>query len=119
MPMDNRAIVRRIYEEVWNERRIELLDELISPSHALQKPHMSSFQIGPEVYKCEVLKFLKAFPDIRMTIEDIVGEHDKIVVVWTFSGTHDGEFMGMPATHKKVSVDGVLTQAIGICADGS
>jgi predicted ester cyclase len=76
---------------------------------------MSSSLIGPEVYKCEVLKLLKAFPDIRMTIEDIVGEHEKIVVVWTFSGTHGGEFMGIPATRKKVSVDGVTIHHV---ADG-
>jgi steroid delta-isomerase-like uncharacterized protein len=115
MPMENTAIVRRLYEEVWNKRRIELLDELLSPSHALQNPHVSSSEIGPEVYKREVLKFLKAFPDIRMTIEDIFGEYEKIVVAWTFSGTHGGEFMGIPATHKKVSVDGVTIHHV---ADG-
>jgi len=115
MPIDDRAIVRRIYEEVWNKRRIELLDDLISPSHALQSPNVSSSEIGPGLYRREVLKWFKAFPDIRFTIEDIVGEYDKIVVAWTLSGTHDGEFMDIPATHKKVSVDGVTIHHV---ADG-
>ena len=46
MPMENRAIVRRLYEEVWNKRRLELLDELISPSHALQAPTVSGYEDG-------------------------------------------------------------------------
>jgi steroid delta-isomerase-like uncharacterized protein len=105
MSMENEGIVRRLYEEVWNNRRFELLDELMSPSYVLQGP--SGPAIGPEAYKGQVLKLWKSFPDMRMTIEDIVGESEKIVVSWTLSGTHDGEFMGIPATHKKVSVPGV------------
>ena len=107
MPMENTAIVRRLYEEVWNNRRLELLDELLSPSHALQAPNVSGSEVGPQMYKRQVLALLKGFPDIRMTIEDIVGEDEKIVVAWTLSGTHDGVFLGIPATHKKVSSDGV------------
>jgi steroid delta-isomerase-like uncharacterized protein len=106
MPMENRAIVRRIYEEVWNKRRIELLDELLSPSHALRAPNVYGSEVGPEAYKRQVLALLKGFPDLQFTIEDIFGEDEKIVVAWTFSGTHDGKFLGIPATHKKVSSDG-------------
>jgi steroid delta-isomerase-like uncharacterized protein len=115
MPMDNRALVRRLYEEVWNKRRFELLDELISPSHALLAPNVSGSEVGPQVYKRQVLALLKGFPDLQMTIEDIFGEDEKIVVAWTFSGTHDGEFTGIPATRNKVSVDGVTIHHV---ADG-
>jgi steroid delta-isomerase-like uncharacterized protein len=105
--MENTAIVRRIYEEAWNKRRFELLDDLISPSHALQAPTVSGSEVGPENYKRHILRLLNAFPDMRTTIEEIVGENEKIVVNWTFSGTHDGNFMGVPATHKKVFIDGL------------
>src|SRR6266576_1995293 len=107
MSAENEAIVRRLYEEVWNKRNFELLDELMSPSYVLQSPNVAGIVIGPEAYKGQVLKFLKGFPDLRMTIEDIVGENEKSVVAWTFSGTHDGEFMGVPATQKKVSAAGI------------
>ena len=80
---------------------------MIYPSHALNDPNVSGSKIGPEAYKRQVLRFLKGFPDARMTIVDIVGENEKTVVAWTFSGSHDGEIMGNPATHKKVSVDGI------------
>jgi steroid delta-isomerase-like uncharacterized protein len=113
--MENRAIVRRLYEEVWNKRRFELLDALISSSHALQAPNVSGSEVGPQVYKRQVLALLKGFPDLQMTIEDIFGEDEKIVVAWTLSGTHDGEFTGIPATHNKVSVDGVTIHHV---ADG-
>ena len=107
MAMENRAIVGRLYEEVWNQRRTELLGELISPSHALLDHNMSGSEIGPEAYKRRFLMFLKGFPDLRITIEDIVGENEKIVAAWTISGTHRGEFLGVPATNKIVSVDGI------------
>ena len=115
MPMENTAIVRRLYEEVWNNRRLELLDELLSPSHALEAPNVSGSQVGPEEYKHQVLALLKGFSDLQFIIEDIFGEDEKIVVAWTFSGTHDGEFLGIPATHKKVSSDGVTIHHV---ADG-
>lgn len=49
MPMENTAIVRLIYEEAWNKRRFELLDDLISPSHGLQASTVSGSEVGPEI----------------------------------------------------------------------
>ncbi len=112
MSTDNKAIVRRLYEEVWNKRRLELVDEIISPSHALHDPNVSGSAVGPEAYKRQVTRFITAFPDLRLTIEDIVGENEKLAVAWTISGTHKGEFMGIPATNKKVSVDGITINHI-------
>jgi steroid delta-isomerase-like uncharacterized protein len=107
MPADSKAIVRRLYEEAWNKRKLEVVSELISPSHALQAPNISGSSIGPEAYKLQIARFLAAYPDLRFTIEDTIAEKDKVVACWTFSGTHKGEFMGIPATNKKVSVDGI------------
>src|SRR6266446_5489657 len=100
---ENKAIVRQLYEEVWNKRRLELVDEIISPSHALHDPNATGSAVGPEAYKRSVTRFITAFPDLRFNIEDIVGENEKLAVAWTISGTHKGEFMGIPATNKKVS----------------
>jgi len=112
MSINNKVIVRRLYEEVWNKRRLELVDEIISPSHALHDPNVSGSAVGPEAYKRQVTRFITAFPDLRLTIEDIVGENEKLAVAWTISGTHKGEFMGIPATNKKVSVDGITINHI-------
>lgn len=107
MSAANKAIVQRLYEEVWNRRKLEIIKEIISPSHALQAPNISGSSIGPEAYKRNVLFFLAGFPDLRWTIEDTIAEKDKVVACWSISGTHKGDYMGIPATNKKVSVEGI------------
>jgi len=113
MSWENKIIVRRLYEEVWNKRKLEVVDEVISPSHALHDPNVSGSQMGPEAYRQQVTRFTTAFPDLRFAIEDIVSEEDKLVVCWTISGTHKGEFMGIAPTGKKVSVEGITINHIG------
>jgi steroid delta-isomerase-like uncharacterized protein len=112
MQLDNKAIVRRLYKEVWNQRRLEVVDELISPSHALNDPIASDSQIGPELYKRRVVDLTTSFPDLRFTIEDMIAEKEKIVACWTITGTHKGEFMDIPATGRKVSVEGITIHLI-------
>jgi steroid delta-isomerase-like uncharacterized protein len=115
MSKENKAIVRRLYEEVWNKRRVELVDELLSPSHAMHNNHVPDSCIGPEAYKREVARFVTGFPDLRFTLEDVVAENDKVAVSWIISGTHRGEFRGVPPTGKKVSIEGIT---INLIADG-
>jgi steroid delta-isomerase-like uncharacterized protein len=104
---DAKTIVRRLYDEVWNKRRLELVNELISPSHALNDPHLAGSAVGPEAYKRVLTQFIAAFPDLRFTVEDIIAEKDKVVVAWVITGTHKREFRGIAATNKKVSVEGI------------
>jgi steroid delta-isomerase-like uncharacterized protein len=119
MSPDNKSIVRRLYEEVWNKRKLGVMNELVSPSHALHGPLYTGPAIGPEVYRRQISLFVAGFPDLRFAIEDTVAEQDKVVVCWTFSGTHKGDFMGVPATDKKVSVDGITIHVLskGIIMD--
>ncbi len=112
MSTENRYIVRRLYEEVWNKRKLGVVDELISPSHALHGPNVSGSQIGPDAYKQQVARFTTAFPDLHFAIEDIVSEKDNLVVSWMISGTHKGEYEGMPPTNKKISVEGITINQI-------
>jgi len=107
MSAANKAVVRRLYDEVWNKRKVEVIKEIISPSHALHDANFTGSSVGPEAYKRQFLLFISGFPDLRFTIEDVVGEEGKVVVSWNISGTHKGEFMGISATNKKVSVDGI------------
>jgi len=107
MSADNKSIVRLLYDEVWNKRRLELVDEIISPSHALHDPNLIGSAVGPEAYKRLVSRWVAGISDLRFTLEDMVGENEKLAVAWTISGTHKGEFMGVPPTNKKVTVDGI------------
>ncbi|MGB2622902.1 MAG: ester cyclase [Candidatus Acidiferrum sp.] len=112
MSAESKAIVRRLYDEVWNKRRLDLVVELISPSHALHDPHLTGSAVGPEAYKGICTQFIAAFPDLRFTVEDYISEKDKVVACWVISGTHKREFRGIPATNKKVNVEGVTINHI-------
>ena len=112
MSAANKAIVQRLYEEVWNRRKLEVIKEIISTSHALQGSNILGSSIGPEAYKRNVLAFLAGYPDLHWTIEDLIAEKDKVVACWTISGTHKGDYMGVPATNKKVSIDGITIHHI-------
>jgi steroid delta-isomerase-like uncharacterized protein len=112
MPTDNKTIVRRLYDEVWNKRRLEVIDALISPSHALNDPLASDAQVGPKLYKRRVVELTKSFPDLHFSIEDMIAEKGKVVASWIISGTHKGEFMDIPATGRKVSVEGITIHLI-------
>jgi len=107
MVPDPKKCVRRLYEEVWNERKIEAVSEIIAPSHALNDPHLSGSAVGPDAYKLILAQFIAAFPDLRLSIHDLIAEKNKVVASWTITGTHKREFRGVPATNKKISFDGV------------
>jgi len=112
MPAENKAIIRRLYDEVWNERKIGLVDKLVSPSHALYEPNVPDSRVGPEAYKATVNRFVKAIPDISFAIQDTISEKNKVVVHWIMSGTHKGEFDGYAATNKKFSVEGITIHQV-------
>jgi steroid delta-isomerase-like uncharacterized protein len=112
MTSENKAMVRRLYEEVWNKRRVELVDELMSPSHAMHDNHLPDSGVGPEAYKRNVARFVTGFPDLRFTVEDMLAENDKVAVGWTISGTHKGEFRGISPTGRKVFVEGITINQI-------
>ena len=112
MSAANKAVVRRLYEEVWSRRRVDVIKEIISPSHALHDANVTGSSVGPEAYKRQFLSFIAGFPDLRFSIEDVVAEESKVVVSWNISGTHKGEFLGVAATNKKVSVDGITINHI-------
>jgi steroid delta-isomerase-like uncharacterized protein len=107
MPTDNKSLVRRLYDEVWNMRKLEVARELISPSHGLQLTEAADSGIGPEAYARIVTEYVRAFPDLKFTVLDIIAENDKVVAFWNISGTHQGEFRGIAPTGKKMSVDGI------------
>lgn len=107
MPTDNKSVVRRLYEEVWNKRRPEVVGELISPSHAVELSEAADSGIGPGAYARNVTQFVTGFPDLKVTVLDVIGEDDKVVALWNISGTHQGAFRGIAPTGRKISVDGI------------
>jgi steroid delta-isomerase-like uncharacterized protein len=112
MSMENKAIVRRFYEEVWNKRKLDVVDELFSASHALNDPVLSGSQVGPALYKRRVVEMTTGLPDLCFTVEDMIAEGEKVAACWTISGTHKGEYLGIRPTGRKVSVEGITIHHI-------
>ena len=102
---ESKNLVRRMYEEVWNEGRLEVIDEICAPGYVGVGPYGD--ERGPESVKRGVTSRRTAFPDIHVTIEDMVAEADKVIARLTFRGTHRGEFQGIPPTNKEVTWTGI------------
>ena len=101
----NSVTARRYYEEVLNERKFDVLDELAVEEYAENDP-LPGQGNGREGLKQRVAMIQDAFGQ-TFTIEDMVAEDDKVVVRWTGSGSHSGEFLGIPPTGKSFSIAGI------------
>ena len=96
---ENKAIMRRIYEEIFNEGKLELADELVAPE--MVNHTAPGAPCGTEPVKRLVAMLRGAFPDHHIAIDDMIAEGDKVVMLNTYSGTHQGEFMGIAPTSKR------------------
>ena len=106
MSEENKAIVKRIVQEIWNGGNLDLADELIAPDYVDNVSGTGS-QVGPNGFKEAVNGVRDAFPDFVITINDMIAEDDKVVLVWTFIGTHKGELMSIAPTDKLIEFDGI------------
>ena len=106
MSADEKARIRRFYDEVWNQGNLAAVDELTAPDFVEHNPQPG---IPPdrEGLKQLVTVYRTAFPDTQFTVEDLIVEGDKAVVRWTARGTHQQELMGIPPTGKQATVTGI------------
>jgi serine phosphatase RsbU (regulator of sigma subunit) len=102
---ENKATFRRYIEEVWNQGRLELADEIFDRYLAHQADGLT-LQRGPEDVKRFVGEFRAAFPDFHISINDQIAEGDKVVVHATIRGTHEREFRGMAPTGEEIGEKG-------------
>lgn len=107
MAEDNRQLVRRWFEEVWNQKSEAAIDEMFHrEGRAHGFPDAESVLIGPEAFKKVHRAFVGAFPDLRTQIEDIICEGDRVAVRWSTTMTHLGHDLGFPASGKPASMEG-------------
>lgn len=98
--------IQRWVEGTWNNGNLALADEVYSADYIVHDP-AGPIQ-GLEALKQFVTMFRTAFPDIHVTIEDMIAEGDKVVWRYTLRGTHRGEFMGIAPTGKSMTLTGIL-----------
>ena len=107
MAEDNKTILRRVVNEIINRGNLALADTLISPGYVYHGPGGLEVR-GPEGFKQLVNMYRSAFPDLNMTIDDLIAEGDKIAWRWTARGTHKGDLTGIAPTGRTVTVTGIL-----------
>jgi predicted ester cyclase len=97
---ENKALVRREQEELWNHTGdLDAAGEIFAPDYV-------------EAARQEAADFRQGFPDVVSTIEDLIAEGDKVVARWKSSATHQGEYMGIPPTGKEVEFTGISVYRI-------
>ncbi len=106
---ENKATVRRYFEEVLNQGNLALVDELNAPNWVYHDPVVPDVRTR-EDYTQWFTAIRSAFPDFHVTIEDMIAEGDQVVVRYTWRGTNTGDFvtpMPIPATGKQVTMTGI------------
>lgn len=105
MALDLAVLARRWFEEVWNQRRSETIDELMHPDgHG----HLEGGEVhGPEHFKALSAELLRAFPDLRVSVEDAIAQGDQVVVRWNATATHTGPALGLTPTGRSVAFRGM------------
>ena len=115
----NKTIARRFIEELWNERKLEVANDILASdciTHQLRSwQDTMTMPRGPEIIKRHIAEWLTGFPDMRFAIEQVVAEGDRVMMQCVGRGTHLGSWLGIPATGKVITIQTFIIQRI---ADG-
>lgn len=103
----NKAIIARMIEQVWNEGRTDLVVEFFTEDY-VQHIAGQPTQAGYELVQQGAASSRAAYPDFQLSIDDQVAEDNRVAARWTMTGTHEGEFNGIPPTGKQVSHSGTI-----------
>jgi len=107
MSEQNKNVVRRLFDELWNKGNLQVADELIAPNYMDHDPSTPDFGKGPESEKKRVNLYRGAFHDFRLNIEDLYAEGETVVARWSCRGVHKGELNGIAPTNKQFAITGV------------
>ena len=111
---ENGALVRRFVQEIFNQGNLEVAEEILAPDYLHHDPTTNEFGSGIEGFKQMISIYRQAF-DLQIVLEDQITAGEKVVDRWTGHGIHQGEFMGMAPTGKRITATGISIHRI---ADG-
>jgi steroid delta-isomerase-like uncharacterized protein len=106
MSEQNKAVIRHLVEDHWNRKDHSLVDELFAPAVAIHTPD-GNF-VGHDGASTLLAAYATAFPDFQITVDDLLGDGDKVTLRWTYAGTNRGALANIPATGKGVTVPGCI-----------
>jgi len=120
MSEHNKAIVRRLFAELWNNGKLSVADEIFTPNYEHHDSSTPDFGRGPDSEKKRATLYRTAFPDLHLTIEDVIAEGETVMTRWSCRGTHKGDLNGIAPTGKQITLYGVTVARIsnGKMAEG-
>jgi steroid delta-isomerase-like uncharacterized protein len=107
MSEQNKTVVRRLFDELWNKGNLQVADEIFAPNYQHHDASTPDLGKGPEGEKKRVNLYRTAFHDFRLTMEDLVVEGENVVTRWSCRGVHKGELNGIAPTGKQFAITGV------------
>lgn len=105
MVFRNKQVTRRLLEEVWNQGKLELIDELLDPAYEGFDPLMGPLK--RESYRSAVKGYRRAFPDLELQVRAVVAEGNFVTTRWIAHGTHLGPFLGTESSGRSAEVTGM------------
>ena len=112
MSEELKAIVRRFGEEIWHKGNLDALEEFIGSHYTRHTDTNPTSGPARDLHGIESIRHIvsmqrTAFPDLHFTEEDLLADGDKVVLRWTFRGTHTGPLRGIAPTGKQVTITGI------------
>ena len=108
MSEENKENMRRVLEEAFGQGRVEVVDEVLHSDFVCWDPNSESGEIrGADTIKSEIEYFRNAVPDLTYTVDDQIVEGNMVVSRYTVSGTHQGEFFGVPGSGKRIEMTAI------------
>jgi steroid delta-isomerase-like uncharacterized protein len=104
---ENKALVRRFYEEVWARGNLDVADEVFAEEYARHDFRGGEPEPGPEGQKRIAADFRAAFPDLDWHVDFLIGEGDLVAGRWTATGTHTGPWAGVEPTGNPMRFSGI------------
>ncbi len=104
---DDKSVIKTFIEDVINQGRLERADDIVIEDFVELDPLPGQVQ-GREGLKEVIRQMRGAFPDIHWTADEMIAEGDKVFTRFTWSGTHEGAFLGVPATRRRITVKGMV-----------
>jgi steroid delta-isomerase-like uncharacterized protein len=108
----NKAIVRRYFEAVFNDKQLDLVGELFAPDAIYTVAGLPEPMHGPAAIQGAAAGFLAGVPDLQMTIEALIAEADQVAVRYTGRGTHQGDLMGIPPSGHAIILPGIAVYRV-------
>jgi steroid delta-isomerase-like uncharacterized protein len=102
----NKALVHEFFEEAWVKGHVAAVDEFMAADY-VEHPRPSTLPPGTEGLKQLIAAYRTAFPDLKMSLDDIFGEGEMVAFRWSVSGTHLGDWLGIPPTGNHITATGI------------